>query len=234
MFRLNGFHLLLVTFYKFLRSFKEFTSAFHIELFSFYLHSIFDLFLKHLSILVETSLTQVFCPLLHLDYAGWVMQSVRLNSAILYWETEIIEFLLLLFLEFHLDQSCFIFVLWQYYVIPFVLEFSNLSVMSVFKRLHFLFMATESFIFAFLFLENSELLQPLSRLACLFQFAFTFTIFAMLVQNLKEVFGYELWWVKGSFATHNTTSVSLSIIYCLSVVCVILLLNIASLEERVI
>ena len=52
--------------------------------------------------------------------------------------SEVVQLLLMLLFEFHLDQSGFILALRQDDVIPFVLEFPDFTLMCVFQRLHFL------------------------------------------------------------------------------------------------
>ena len=57
-------------------------------------------------------------------------------------------------------------------------------------------MTVECLIFSFLFLEDAKFLQTLPSKGCLAQLALTFTILAMLVQNLQKVLRDELRWVK--------------------------------------
>ena len=68
------------------------------------------------------------------------MQACTTDSALLYRDAEIVEFFLLLLFQLHLDQSGLVFILRQDYIVPFVLEFLDLGLMCVLKRVHFLFL----------------------------------------------------------------------------------------------
>ena len=104
------------------------------------MHRCFYLFLEHLSVLVKSSLTEVLGTLLHLDYARRIVEALGHYCAILNRDSEVIELLLLLFLQLHLYQSGLVFILRQYYVVPFVLELSNLRIVRRLKRLHLCFL----------------------------------------------------------------------------------------------
>ena len=62
------------------------------------------------------------------------------DCAILNRDSKVIELLLLLFLQLHLYQSGFVFILRQYYVVPFVLELGNLRIVRGLERLHLCFL----------------------------------------------------------------------------------------------
>ena len=104
------------------------------------MHRCFNLFLEHLSVLVKSSLTEVLCTLLHLNYARRIVEALGHDCAILNRDSKVIELLLLLFLQFHLYQSGFVFILRQYYVVPFVLELGNLRIVRRLERLHLRFL----------------------------------------------------------------------------------------------
>ena len=94
-------------------------------------------------------------------------------------------------LQFHFDQSGFVFVLRQDYVVPLVLQFFDLQLVGVFQRFHFLslqshnatkksekseivkagvvvtYMAVKCFIFSLLFFEDAKLLEALPSEGCL-------------------------------------------------------------------
>ena len=104
------------------------------------MHRFLYSFLKHLGVLVKPGLAEVLGTLLHLDYASRIMQALGLHCAIFNRDSEIIELLLLLLFQFHLYQSCFVFILRQYYIVPFVLEFGNLRIVRRLQRLHLSFL----------------------------------------------------------------------------------------------
>ena len=57
-------------------------------------------------------------------------------------------------------------------------------------------MSTERLVFSLLFLEDPQLLQSFPRQCRLSQLTLSFTILAMLIEDLQEVFRDELGWVK--------------------------------------
>lgn len=132
MFRLQSRHFLLVSTDQVLTAAEQLLPTLHVKLLAFDLLCFLDLLLKHLGIFVEATLTQIVSSLLHLDNRTREMKPWARDCTVLDGLAEVVELKLMLLLQFHLNESSFVFALREDNIIPFVLKFSDFGLVCIF------------------------------------------------------------------------------------------------------